>query len=70
LLTGVHRITPVSRQITGFDLRCSLVLTGGVRSATGRDPIGLLGLFKWFSASIEGVIGVTGSIRALDRVRR
>ena len=39
LPTGVHRITQVTRRIAGFDLRCSLALTGGVRRVTGGVPV-------------------------------
>ena len=45
-LTGVHRITHASRRITSRELRCSLVVTGGVYHVTGGVRVGLLGLFK------------------------
>jgi hypothetical protein len=64
--TGVHPITHATRRIPGFDLRCSLVVTGGVQRATGRVSVSPSGLFKRITTAIEDPIGVTGSFGALD----
>ncbi len=46
LLTGVHRITHVTRPITDFELRYSLAPTGGIHPVTGGVPVG-----SWASLS-------------------
>jgi hypothetical protein len=40
-LTGVQRITSISRRVTICDLCCSFVVTGGIHCLTGRVPVGL-----------------------------
>ena len=70
MLTVVHRIIHVTQPITGFDLSCSLVLTGEVHRVTGGVPVDHLGLFKRFTTTIKSLTGVTGGFGALDRVRR
>jgi hypothetical protein len=63
-LTGVQRITSISRRITLCKLRCSAVVTGYVRRLIGGVRVSFWGLDKRFTAIIKGLIRVIGGFGA------
>ncbi len=62
-LTETHPIIHVTRPIISRELRCSLVLTGGVHYVTSGVRVGFLNLSKRFTAAIKDLTGIIGGVR-------